>query len=104
MTPMWQPRWMHPRVWWGTFLLAILVLGIAPTLGTFFIDFTACIPDIRLTNTLDGDDDDDGDANVSIAVAWRFFISPGNIGLASASYENLSGPRGMKSMVQVLRC
>jgi hypothetical protein len=89
--------------WWGTLVLAILVLSATPTLGVLDSDLGNTLSSLEFCGITD-DDDDGSDASMPAAIVVLFSVCPDAGGLASAAFSNLCISGGTPSFVSVLRC
>ena len=98
-----QRRRMRFGGWWGTPVLAILLLSATPTLGVLDSDLGNTLSSLGFCS-ITNDDDDDSDALMPIAIGVSFSVCPSARGLASAAFSNLCISGGTPSFVSVLRC
>jgi hypothetical protein len=92
---------MRFRGWWGTLVLAILLLSAAPTLGVLDSDLGNILSSLGFCGITD---DDDSDASMPAAIGASLSVCSSASGLASAAFSNLCGSVGMPHFVSVLRC
>jgi hypothetical protein len=98
-----QRRRMRFGGWWGTLVLALLVLSVVPTLGVLDSDLGNTLSSLGFCGITD-DDDDGSDASMPAAIGVLFSVCPDAGGLASAAFSNLCISGGTPSFVSVLRC
>ena len=98
-----QRRRMRFGGWWGTLVLAILVLSATPTLGVLDSDLGNTLSSLEFWGNTD-DDDDGSNASLPAAIGVLFSVCPDAGGLASAAFSNLCISGGTPSFVSVLRC
>jgi hypothetical protein len=98
-----QRRRMRFGGWWGTLVLAILVLSATPTLGVLDSDLGNTLSSPGFCGITD-DDDDGSDAPMPAAIGVSFSVCPDAGGLASAAFSTLCISGGAPYFVSVLRC
>ena len=98
-----QRRRMRLGGWWGTLVLAILVLTATPTLGVLDSDLGNTLSSLGFCGITD-DDDDGSDASMPAAIGVSFSVCPDAGGLASAVFSTLCLSGGTPYFVSVLRC